>query len=67
MCYYQNKHVRLLYVTMCRGDGGGMAHRFGVEDRLKVACGWRTAGRMDGVRNVLVSELNKSLKEQICH
>ena len=31
-----------------------------VEARLKLVCGWRSAGRMEGARNVLkVSELNK--------
>ena len=32
--------------------------------RLKLLGGWRSAGRMEGVRNVLkVSELNHSVKE----
>ena len=37
---------------------------FFVEDRLKLVGGWRSAGRMEGVRNVLVSELNNSVKER---
>ena len=33
--------------------------------RLKLLGGWRSAGRMEGVRNVLkVSELNHSIKER---
>ena len=35
-----------------------------MEARLKVVGSWRSAGRMEGVRNVLkVSELNHSVKE----
>ena len=35
-----------------------------VEARLKLWGGWRSAGRLEGVRNVLkVSELNHSVKE----
>ena len=38
---------------------------FLVEARLKLVGGWRSAGRMDDVRNVLkVSELNNSVKER---
>ena len=37
---------------------------FLVEAGLEVVCEWRSARRMEGVRNVLkVSELNKSMKE----
>ena len=47
-----------------RRRGGGMSDHFLVEARLKVEGGWRSAGRMEGVRNVLkVSELNNSVKE----
>ena len=36
-----------------------------VEARLKLLGGWRSAGRTEGVRNVLkVSELNHSVKER---
>ena len=36
-----------------------------MEARLKLLGGWRSAGRMEGVRNVLkVSELNHSVKER---
>ena len=55
---------RLLYVNVFRGEGGGMSDHFSVEARQKVVGGWRSAGRMEGVRNVLkLSELNKSMKE----
>ena len=41
-----------------------MSDHFLLEARLKLLGGWRTAGRMEGVRNVLkVSELNHSVKE----
>ena len=40
-------------------EGGGLSDHFLVEARLKLLGGWRSAGRMEGVRNVLkVSELN---------
>ena len=39
-----------------------------VESRLKVVGGWRSTGRMEGVRNVLkMSELNNSVKEIAYH
>ena len=42
-----------------------MSDQFLVEARLKLFSGWRSAGRMEGVRNVLkVSELNHSVKER---
>ena len=42
-----------------------MSDHFWVEDRLKLLGGWRSAGRMEGERNVLkVSELNNSVKER---
>ena len=42
-----------------------MSDHFLVEARLKLVGGWRNAGRMEGVRNVLkVSELNRSVKER---
>ena len=41
-----------------------MSDDFLMEDRLKLLGGWRSAGMMEGVRNVLkVSELNYSAKE----
>ena len=41
-----------------------MSDHFLVEARLRLLGGWRSAGRMDSVRNVLkVSELNHSVKE----
>ena len=47
--------------TVERGD----CRPFLVEARLKLVGGWRSAGRMEGVRNVLkVSELNDSVKEK---
>ena len=49
---------RLLDVKVLRGEGGGMSDHFFVEARLKLVGGWRSARRMEGVRNVLkVSEL----------
>ena len=52
---------------MWRGEGGGLSDHFLVEARLKLLGGWRSAGRMEGVRNVLkVSELNHSVKERAC-
>ena len=45
-------------------EGGGMSDHFLVEARLKLVGGWRSAERIEGVRNVLkVSELNNSVKE----
>ena len=42
-----------------------MSDQFLVEARLKLVGGWRSAGRMDGVRNVLkVSELNNIVKQR---
>ena len=42
-----------------------MSDHFLVEARLKLLGGWRSAGRMEGGRNVLkVSELNNSVKER---
>ena len=42
-----------------------MSDHFLVEARLKVVGVWRSARRMEGVRNVLtVCELNNSVKEQ---
>ena len=56
---------RLLDVKVWRGEGGGMSDYFLVEALLKLVGGWRSAGRMEGVRNVLkVSELNNSVKER---
>ena len=47
------------------GEKGGLSEHFLVEARLKLFSGWRSAGRMEGVRNVLkVSELNHSVKER---
>ena len=44
-------------------EGGGKSDNFLVEARLKLVCGWRSAGRMEGVKNMLkVSELNNSVK-----
>ena len=41
-----------------------MSDHFLVEARLKLLGGWRSTGRMEGVRNWLkVSELNHSVKE----
>ena len=44
---------RLLGVKVWRGEGGGMSDHFLVEARLKLVGGWRSAGRVEGVRNVL--------------
>ena len=53
---------RLLDVKVWRGEGGGIVCPFFA--RLKLLGGWRSAGRMEGVRNVLkVSDLNHSVKE----
>ena len=55
------KTVRCASVERRRG---GSLTIFLVEARLKLLGGWRSAGRMEGVRNVLkVSELNHSVKE----
>ena len=54
---------RLLDVKVWRGEVGGLSDHFSVEARLKLVGGWRSAGRMEGVINVLkVSELNNSVK-----
>ena len=56
---------RLLHVKVWRGEGRGLSDYFLVEARLKLLGGLRSAGRMEGVRNVLkVSELNHSVKER---
>ena len=58
-------HERLLDVKVWRGEGGEISGHFLVQTRLKSVGGWRRAGRMKGVRNVLkVSELNNSVKER---
>ena len=50
---------RLLDMKVWRGERGGLSDHFLVEARVKLVGGWRWAGRMEGVRNVLkVSELN---------
>ena len=51
---------------ICEKDkGGGLSDHFLVEARLKLLGGWRSAGRMEGMRNVLkVSERNHSDKER---
>ena len=55
---------RLLNVKVWRGEEGGLSDHFLVEAWLILLGGWRSAGRMGGVRNVLkVSELNHSVKE----
>ena len=57
---------RLLDVKVWRGEGGGLSDHFFVEARLKLLGGWRSAGRMESVRNVLkVSELNNSKRKGI--
>ena len=54
---------RLLDVKVRRGEGGGLFDYFLVKARLKLLGGWRSAGRMAGVRNVLkVSEVNHSVR-----
>ena len=56
---------RLLDAKVRRGEGDGLSDHFLVEARLKLLGGWRSAGRMEGERNVLkVSELNHSVKER---
>ena len=48
---------------MWKGEGGGISDHVLVEALLKLVGGWRSAGRMEGVRNVLkVSELNNIVK-----
>ena len=44
---------RLLDVNVLRGEGGGMSDHLLVEARLKLMGGWRSAVRMEGVRNML--------------
>ena len=54
---------RLLHVERRRG---GLSDHFLVEAQLKFMGGWRSARRMEGVRNVLkVSELNNNVKERV--
>ena len=54
---------RLLDVKVWRGEMGGLSDQILVEAWLKLVGGWKSAGRMEGVRNVLkVSELNNSEK-----
>ena len=43
----------------------GLCDHFWVEARLKLVGGWRRAGMIEGMRNVLkVSELNHGVKER---
>ena len=44
---------RLLDVKVWRGEGGGISDHFWVQTWLKMVGGWRSAGIMEGVRNVL--------------
>ena len=54
---------RLLDVKVWRAEGGHCLTIFG-GSRLRLLGGWRSAGRMEGLRNVLkVSELNHSVKK----
>ena len=56
---------RLFDVKVWRVERGRLSDHFLVEARLKLVGGWRSAGRMEGVRNVLkVSELNNRVKER---
>ena len=56
---------RLLDVKVWRGEGGDCLTIFLAEARLKLVGGWRSAGRMQGLRNVFkVSELNNSVKKR---
>ena len=56
---------KLLDVKVWRGEGGGMSNHFLVEARLKLVSGWRSAWRMEGVRNALkVSEQYNSVKRK---
>ena len=65
MCCYQDQCLEDLDVKVWRAEGGGMPDRFLVEARLNLVVGRRSAGRMEGVRNVLkVSELNNSVNER---
>ena len=55
---------RLLDVNEWRGEGRGLSDFFLLEAQLKLVGGWRSVGRMEGVRNLLkVSKLNNSVKE----
>ena len=57
--------VRLSYVNVCRGEGGGMSDHFLVSARLKGVGGWGSARRMEDGRSVLKeSELNSGVKER---
>ena len=56
---------RLLDVKVWREEGVGLSDHFLVEARLKLLDGWRSAGRREGVRNILKeSELNHCVKER---
>ena len=56
---------RLLGVKVWRGEGGAMSDHFLVEALQKLMGGWRSPGRMEGVKNVSkVSELNNRVKER---
>ena len=58
---------KLLDVKVWRQEGGRLFDHFLVEARLKLVGGWRSAGRMEGARNVLkVSELNNRVKGRAC-
>ena len=59
----QHSYTSSTYSIAILRRRGGLSDHFLVEARLKLLGGWRSAGKMEGVRNVLkVSELNHSVK-----
>ena len=65
MCCYQDECLKTVKCESVESRRVGLSDHFLVKARLKLAGGWRSAGRMEGVRNVLkVSELNHSVKER---
>ena len=62
MCCYQDECLEAVRCESVERRRGELSDHFLVEARLKLLGGWRSAGRMEGVRNVLkVSELNHSV------
>ena len=56
---------KLLDVKLCWGENARMSEHFWVEALLKLVGGWRSARRMEGVRNVFkVSELNNWVEKR---
>ena len=65
MCFKKTIAWKTVRCEIVERRRGGFSDHFLVEAWLKLVGGWRSAGRMEGVRNVLkVSALNHSVNER---